>query len=92
MSVDDTFLKKNWTKIKLASQWVINQDLNKDGMEDRPIENTLDAVWDGEIAWLVGLCIAAVKAAGLMAIEMKDDVFAQQAQKVAKVGSKSSAR
>lgn len=76
MSKDNSFLASNWQQIKLATQWVINQDRNKDGMEDTPIENTLDAVWDGEIAWLVGLCIAAVKAGELMAIEMKDDAFA----------------
>jgi uncharacterized protein (DUF608 family) len=88
MSADNSFLKKNWEKIKLASQWVINQDRNKDGMEDRPIENTLDAVWDGEIAWLVGLCIAAVKAAEQMAIEMKDDIFAKTCADYVAVGSK----
>jgi uncharacterized protein (DUF608 family) len=57
-------------------------------MEDRPIENTLDAVWDGEIAWLVGLCIAAVKAAEQMAIEMKDDVFAKTCADYVALGSK----
>ena len=76
MSSDYTFLKKNWDKIKLATTWVINQDKNQDGMEDTPIENTLDAVWDGEIAWLVGLCIAAVKAGEVMATEMGDSEFA----------------
>jgi hypothetical protein len=76
MSPDNRFLQKNWDKIKLATQWLIHQDKNKDGMEDTPIENTLDAVWDGEIAWLVGLCIAAVKAGGAMAIEMGDQEFA----------------
>jgi uncharacterized protein (DUF608 family) len=75
MSVDKKFLNKNWDKIKLATEWVIRQDKNQDGMEDTPIENTLDAVWDGEIAWLVVLCIAAVKAAGAMAAEMKDSEF-----------------
>ena len=78
MSPDKKFLQKNWNKIKLATTWVINQDKNKDGMEDTPIENTLDAVWDGEIAWLVGLCIAAVKAGEVMAKEMGDDEFAAQ--------------
>jgi uncharacterized protein (DUF608 family) len=76
MSSDKSFLKNNWEKIKLATTWVINQDKNKDGMEDTPIENTLDAVWDGEIAWLVGLCIAAAKAGEQMAIEMGDTPFA----------------
>ncbi len=76
MSADDRFLKKNWEKIKTAVQFVITQDRNKDGMEDTPLENTLDAVWDGEISWLVGLCIAAVKAGEVMAKEMNDEEFA----------------
>ncbi len=77
MSKDKSFLQNNWEKIKRAIQFVIKQDKNKDGMEDTPMENTLDAVWDGEIAWLVGLCIAAVKAGELMAKEMNDTAFAQ---------------
>lgn len=76
MSANAGFLQANWTKIKLAVQYVIRQDRNNDGMEDTPIENTLDAVWDGEISWLVGLCIAAVKAGEQMAIEMNDMEFA----------------
>ncbi len=76
MSADNIFLKSNWPKIKKTIQFVINQDKNKDGMEDTPMENTLDAVWDGEIAWIVGLCIAAVKAGEMMAEEMGDRVFA----------------
>lgn len=76
MSTSDEFLRKNWEHIKLAITWVMNQDKNKDGMEDTPLENTLDAKWDGEIAWLVGLCIAAVKAGQVMAEEMGDTAFA----------------
>ena len=88
MSADKGFLQRNWTKIKLATQWVINQDRNKDGMEDTPIENTLDAVWDGEIAWLVGLCIAAVKAGEMMAMEMGDQAFAAACADYVAKGSK----
>ena len=76
MSADDAFLRNNWEKIKRATLWVIRQDRDQDGMEDTPIENTLDAVWDGQIAWLVGLCIAAVKAGQAMAEEMNDSAFA----------------
>jgi uncharacterized protein (DUF608 family) len=78
MSANDSFLRNNWDKIKRATEFIIRQDRNKDGMEDTPLENTLDAVWDGEIAWIVGLCIAAVKAGELMAIEMNDQTFAAQ--------------
>ncbi|MEY4054132.1 MAG: hypothetical protein RL034_1050, partial [Bacteroidota bacterium] len=88
MSSDKSFLQNNWDKIKLATTWVINQDKNQDGMEDTPIENTLDAVWDGEIAWLVGLCIAAVKAGEQMAIEMGDSAFATTCANYVSKGTK----
>ena len=76
MSTDDAFLKANWDNIKKATQFMLAQDKNGDGMTDTPLENTLDAVWEGEIAWIVGLCIAAAKAAQLMAEEMNDIAFA----------------
>jgi uncharacterized protein (DUF608 family) len=88
MSADDTFLKDNWTNTKKAIQFIINQDRSKDGMTDTPMENTLDAVWDGEIAWIVGLCIAGVKAGQLMAIEMKDDAFAETCKTYVEAGKK----
>lgn len=77
MSADDTFLRGNWSRIKKTIQWMMAQDRNGDGMEDTPIENTLDAKWDGEIAWLVGLCLTAAKAGELMAREMGDEDFAK---------------
>ncbi|MDR1371538.1 MAG: hypothetical protein LBJ17_00225 [Dysgonamonadaceae bacterium] len=76
MSADDSFLRRNWDKIRKAIQFIIDQDRNGDGMVDTPLENTLDAVWDGEIAWIVGLCIAAVKAGHRMAEERGDKNFA----------------
>jgi len=88
MSADNTFLKNNWTKIKRATQFVINQDKNGDGMTDTPMENTLDAVWDGEIAWIVGLCIAAVKAGAVMAEEMNDTTFADSCKEYVAKGTK----
>jgi uncharacterized protein (DUF608 family) len=57
-------------------------------MEDTPLENTLDAVWDGEIAWIVGLCIAAVKAGERMAEEMNDAPFAAVCKEYAEKGRK----
>ncbi|MBO9618451.1 MAG: hypothetical protein J7539_05385 [Niabella sp.] len=87
MSADAAFLQRNWDKIKRATQFIINQDRNKDGMEDTPLENTLDAIWDGEIAWLVGLCIAAVKAGQVMAEEMNDTAFAAVCKDYVQKGS-----
>lgn len=88
MSKDDAFLRRNWEKIKKALEWLMAQDRNHDGMEDTPIENTLDAVWDGEIAWLVGLCIAAVKAGQRMAGEMSDAAFEKSCAAYVEMGSR----
>ncbi len=91
MSADDSFLKNNWENIKRAAAFVLAQDKNGDGMTDTPMENTLDAVWEGEIAWIVGLCIAAIKAAQLMAEEMNDNVFATTCKNYVDAGNKNMA-
>ncbi len=88
MSSDYSFLRKNWSKIKKAVIFVMLQDKNKDGMEDTPMENTLDALWHGEIAWIVGLCIAGVRAGQAMAEEMNDVDFAEQCRQYVEKGRK----
>ncbi|HZY77911.1 MAG TPA: GH116 family glycosyl-hydrolase [Cyclobacteriaceae bacterium] len=76
MSSNNEFLKGNWPKTKKAVEFLLKQDTNNDGMTDTTLENTLDAKWPGEIAWIVGLSITAIKAAQLMAEEMGDTDFA----------------
>ncbi len=88
MSADNAFLKRNWPQIKRAVQFILAQDKNGDGMEDTPMENTLDAVWDGEIAWIVGLCISGVRAGQEMAEEAGDTVFAAICADYVRKGSK----
>jgi non-lysosomal glucosylceramidase len=78
MSKDDAFLKANWDKIKRTIQFLMAQDKNGDGLTDTPMENTLDAVWDGEIAWIAGLSIAAIRAAQYMAVEAGDEDTAER--------------
>ena len=87
MSPDYSFMKKNWPKIKKAVQFIMDQDKNHDGMEDTPMENTLDALWHGEISWIVGLCIAGVRAGQAMAEEMNDTDFAEQCRQYVAKGS-----
>jgi len=78
MSADDTFLRRNWAKTKKAVEFLLKQDTNGDGMTDTQLENTLDAKWPGEIAWIVGLSVTAIKAAQRMAEEMNDTEFASR--------------
>ncbi|WP_217700059.1 GH116 family glycosyl hydrolase [Sphingobacterium sp. CZ-UAM] len=86
-SKDSTFLQRNWPKLKQAVQFILNQDKNADGMTDTPMENTLDAVWEGEIAWIVGLCLAAVQSAAYMANEVGDKKFEQTCLDYVKKGA-----
>jgi non-lysosomal glucosylceramidase len=88
MAKDDAFLQRNWPKIKQAVVFIIKQDKNHDGMEDIPMENTLDALWHGEISWIVGLCIAGVRAGQAMAEEMNDTDFAAICRNYVEQGSK----
>lgn len=88
MSKDELILKNNWDKIKKAVVFVMQQDKNKDGMEDTPMENTLDALWSGEISWIVGLCIAGVRAGQAMAEEMNDTAFAEVCKDYVEKGRK----
>jgi uncharacterized protein (DUF608 family) len=75
MSPNNHFLERVWPKTKKAVEYLMRQDTNSDGMTDTTLENTLDAKWPGEIAWIVGLSLAAVKAAEKMAREMHDEKF-----------------
>ncbi len=86
MSANDQFLRRNWANTKKAALFLMAQDKNGDGMTDTPMENTLDAVWEGEIAWIVGLSIAAVKAAQMMALDMGDKNFAANCDAYVKKG------
>lgn len=75
-SADNSFLNHIWPVTKKGIEFILAQDKNGNGMVDSQLENTLDAKWPGEIAWIVGLCLAAVKAGQLMAEEMNDEAFA----------------
>lgn len=88
MSSDNSFLHTNWPKIKKAVAFLMLQDKNGDGMEDTPMENTLDALWHGEIAWIVGLCLTGVRAGQAMAEEMGDTAFADTCRQYVEKGSK----
>lgn len=88
MSADNRFLTDNWPNIKKAVSFLLAQDKNGDGMVDTPMENTLDAVWEGEIAWIVGLCVAAARAGQAMAEEMKDTAFAAVCERFVENGRK----
>ena len=88
MSVDQQFLRRNWPKIKLAMQWLIAKDANKEGFVGGNQHNTLDTDWYGKVAWLSGYYLAALAAAAEMADETGDAEFARQCRGIVEKGRK----
>jgi non-lysosomal glucosylceramidase len=88
MSADNAFLRRLWPKVKKSLEFLISKDNGKDGIIDGPQHNTLDADWYGEVAWLSGLYLAALRAGEEMAREMGDADFADQCRAIFERGRK----
>ncbi|HEY3631942.1 MAG TPA: GH116 family glycosyl hydrolase [Jatrophihabitantaceae bacterium] len=87
LAPDDAFLQRNWARTKLALQFLMSHDTGADGIIDGPQPNTLDQTWYGEIAWISGMYVAALRAGAQMADEVGDSAFAQTCQRVADRGT-----
>ncbi len=88
MSPDNAFLERNWQKIKQSLEWLIQQDGTEDGILKKNQHNTLDAEWFGDVSWLSGLYLAALRAGEMMAVEMGDTGFAAKCKRILTVGQK----
>jgi len=86
MSTDSEFLKRIWPGVKKATQWLIVQDGNGDGLIEGAQHNTLDTDWFGASAWLSGLYQSALQAAASMADEMQDEEFAKTCRAITTIG------
>src|SRR5262249_22738079 len=88
MAPDSTFLSTNWSKIKLAIQYLIGVlDGRSSGVFAGAQYNTLDQTWYGEIPWISGMYVAALLAGQAMATEMGDTAFAGQCGQLASSGT-----
>lgn len=88
MSSDSAFLRRNWPKIKKATDWLIAKDGNGDGLIEGNQHNTLDTDWFGPVAWLSGLYLAALLAAETMALEINDRDHARKCRAILDTGRK----
>jgi len=77
MSADKAFLKRLWPRVQSAMAFLMRHDRDGNGLLDGAQENTLDAAWYGEIAWISSLYAAALRACEAMATEMGDPEFAR---------------
>jgi uncharacterized protein (DUF608 family) len=87
MAPNDAFLRRVWPGLKRAIEFMIGEDGEPDGILEGEQYNTLDASWYGEIPWISGLYVAALRAGAEMASEAGDRAFAQWCQRLADQGS-----
>lgn len=86
MCPDRAFLSRNWTFIKKATEWLIANDENDDGIIESNQHNTLDTDWYGPVSWLSGMYAAALLAAAALADEVGDAQFAAKCRSIAEKG------
>lgn len=82
MSPDDAFLRRNWSRIRKALEYLIGQDMDEDGILEGAQHNTLDAFWYGPVAWLSSLYLVALRAGEEMAREVGDNACAERARRI----------
>ncbi|HMS56948.1 MAG TPA: GH116 family glycosyl hydrolase [Fimbriimonadaceae bacterium] len=88
MSPDNTFLRKYWSRVKLAIEYMIREDKDQDGILEGAQYNTLDAAWHGPIAWISSLYIACLRAGEAMAKLVGDAEFEAKCRTLAESGSR----
>ncbi|MCF8323083.1 MAG: hypothetical protein K9I26_08110 [Flavobacterium sp.] len=88
---NNAFLEKNWEKIKLSLQYLINLD-KEDGEANGTIfgeqHNTLDAEWYGNVPVITSLYLAALASAVEMAKAIKDTTAETEYATILEAGKK----
>jgi len=85
-SDNDLFLTRNWDRIRRATEFIINEDGNDDGLIEKVQANTYDIAFYGANTYVGSLYLAALKAACKMAGIMNDTAFAARCKKIAAAG------
>lgn len=88
MSPDDSFLKRNWEKIKKVLGFSIEQDGDDDGLIVNSQHNTFDINFFGPNTFVGSLYLAALRAAEEMALDMGDTAYAGRLRKIFESGSR----
>ena len=88
MSADNSFLKRNWLRIKKALEFSIARDGNDDGLIEVSQHNTYDINFEGPNTFVGSLYLAALRAGEEMAKDMGDEQFAKRCRTIFESGSK----
>ena len=89
MSRNNYFLNRNWDKIKLSLDYIINEDgPEPDGLIVKTQPNTYDISFNGANTYVGGLYLAALRAGEKMALIMNDNEAADRYRKIYEAGSR----
>ncbi len=88
MSRDNTFLQRNWPRIRKALKFSISHDENGDGLIEDSQHNTYDINFFGANTFVGSLYLAALRAGEEMAREMGDMVTAEECARLFASGKK----
>lgn len=91
-SKDGIFLTRNWDRIKRATEFIISEDGNEDGIIEKVQANTYDIAFYGANTYVGSLYLAALRAAAKMAATMNDKDFAQRCTQIADAGEDNSVK
>jgi uncharacterized protein (DUF608 family) len=89
MSKDAAFLQRVWPRVRTAVEFLVTHrdGADEDGIFRGSQWNTLDTEWFGEVPWISGLYVAALRAAAAMAGEVGDTASATRYATIAERGS-----
>jgi len=90
VSPDDGFLRRNWPAIRQATQFLIEQDANADGVIEGPQHQTYDENYYGANTMVGSLYLGALRAAEEMARVVGDESFGEVCHAVFEEGSRRS--
>ncbi len=85
-SKDNLFLNRNWDRIKKATEYIIKEDENEDGIIEKTQANTYDIAFYGANTYVGSLYLASLKAAAAMATVMMDTAFEKRCNRIAAAG------
>jgi len=88
ISKDNIFLSRNWNKIKKATEYLIREDVNEDGLIEKKQSNTYDIAFFGANTYVGGLYLSALKAASEMARIMNDTSFLSKCTRIFESGKR----
>ena len=88
ISADNSFLQRLWPKVKQSIQYMIQQDVDGNGILEGAQYNTLDQAWVGPMGWISSLYLGALTAGAAMADVMGDAAFAASCRELIEAGSR----